>query len=169
MALNYLRSRKLLEDLSNKRLSSLNTLESTMISVEAAAGDIEVRYSISQARFINFCRQIMRMYESSTATLRAVLAHPSLQRESIDQTLDALAEANTDAKEIDDAVRIGADVALNHDDQDVEMELNKLIEEATLESNEHRRVEERLDDGKMKVPREEVLSQVNKATVPSLA
>ena len=109
------------------------------------------------------------MYESSTATLRAVLAHPSLQRESIDQTLDALAEANTDAKEIDDAVRIGADVALNHDDQDVEMELNKLIEEATLESNEHRTVEERLDDGKMKVPREEVLSQVNKATVPSLA
>src|SRR5258708_4126876 len=52
----------------------------------------------------------MRMYESSTATLRAILAHPSLRRESIDQTLDALAEANTDAKEIDDAVRIGADV-----------------------------------------------------------
>jgi charged multivesicular body protein 7 len=114
----------------------------------------------------------MRVYESSTATLRAVLAHPSLQRESIDQTLDALAEANTDAKEIDDAVRIGADVALNvdqNDDQDVEMELNKLIEEATLETNEQRRVKERLDDGKMNVPQEEVLNQVGKATVPSLA
>lgn len=114
----------------------------------------------------------MRMYESSTATLRAVLAHPSLQRESIDQTLDALAEANTDAKEIDDAVRIGADVALNVneiDNEDVEMELNKLIEEAALESNEHLRVEERLADGKMKAPREQVLSQVGKATVPSLA
>ncbi len=42
MALNYLRSRKLLEDLNNKRLTSLTTLESTLISVEAAAGDIEV-------------------------------------------------------------------------------------------------------------------------------
>ena len=108
------------------------------------------------------------MYESSTATLRAVLAHPSLQRESIDQTLDALAEANTNAKEIEDAVRIGADVALNVDqidDEDVEMELTKLIEEVTLESNEHGRVEQRLGDGKMKVPLEEVLSQVSKATV----
>jgi charged multivesicular body protein 7 len=43
MALNYLRSRKQLEELSNKRLNSLNTLESTLLSVEAAAGDIEVR------------------------------------------------------------------------------------------------------------------------------
>ena len=117
----------------------------------------------------------MRMYESSTATLHAILAHPSLRRESIDQTLDALAEANTDAKEIDDAVRIGADVALNaeqDDDETVEMELNKLIEEATLESNQHRRLQDRFGDGKMEVPREEVPGtavEAGKATVPSLA
>ncbi|KAF8350578.1 Snf7-domain-containing protein [Amanita rubescens] len=159
MALNYLRSRKLLEDLNNKRLTSLTTLESTLISVEAAAGDIE----------------IMRMYESSTATLRAILAHPSLKRESIDKTLDALAEANADAKEIDDAVRIGADVALDTnevDDEELETELNKLIEEATMESNEHRKVEERLGDAKMKVPREGFPGgsvEDGRAIVPSLA
>ncbi|KAF8969851.1 hypothetical protein BDZ97DRAFT_1792981 [Flammula alnicola] len=40
-ALSYLRSRKQLEDLLNKRLGSLTTLESTFITVEAAAGDVE--------------------------------------------------------------------------------------------------------------------------------
>ena len=41
-ALAYIRSRKQLEDLLSKRLSSLNTLESTFISVETAVGDVEV-------------------------------------------------------------------------------------------------------------------------------
>lgn len=41
--MSYLRSRKQLEDLLNKRLGALSTLESTFISVEAAAGDVEVR------------------------------------------------------------------------------------------------------------------------------
>ena len=35
-----------MEDLLNKRLGALSTLESTFISVEAAAGDVEVRASI---------------------------------------------------------------------------------------------------------------------------
>ena len=42
-ALGYLKSRKLLEDVLNKRLASLHTLESTFIAVESAAGDIDVR------------------------------------------------------------------------------------------------------------------------------
>jgi len=41
-ALTYIRSRKQLEDLLSKRLGSSSTLESTLISVEAAVGDIEV-------------------------------------------------------------------------------------------------------------------------------
>lgn len=45
VALTYIRSRKQLEDLLSKRLSSLTILESTFISVEAAVGDIEVRGS----------------------------------------------------------------------------------------------------------------------------
>ncbi|KIL69882.1 hypothetical protein M378DRAFT_157122 [Amanita muscaria Koide BX008] len=143
MALNYLRSRKQLEELSNKRLNSLNTLESTLLSVEAAAGDIE----------------IMKVYESSTATLRAILTHPSLQRESIDRTMDALAEANTDAKEVDDAVRIGVDSAVNVDQVDedeLEAELNNLIEEAQAQEAKTERVEEKLGKPTLTVPQEEL-------------
>ena len=43
VALSHLRARKQLEDLLNKRLGSLHTLESTYITVETAAGDVEVR------------------------------------------------------------------------------------------------------------------------------
>ena len=46
----------------------------------------------------------MRTYESRTATLRALLAHPSLQRDVVERTFDALADANADARELDEAV-----------------------------------------------------------------
>ncbi|KAF9475867.1 hypothetical protein BDN70DRAFT_883201 [Pholiota conissans] len=116
-ALSYLRSRKLLEEQLNKRLGSLSTLESTFLTVEAAAGDIK----------------IMKTYESSTATLRAILAHPSIERSSVDKTMEALAEASTDAKELDDAIRIGGDVALGVgeivDDEELEEEWKAMVKE----------------------------------------
>ncbi|KAJ7632803.1 Snf7-domain-containing protein [Roridomyces roridus] len=121
VALAYLRSRKQVEDLLRKRLGTLETLEATLISVETAAGDVE----------------LMKTYESSTATLRTILSHPSLQKDSIEKTMDALAEANADAKEVDEAIRIGGDVALGIDaaidDADIEEELAKLARESEAE------------------------------------
>ncbi|KAJ7087847.1 Snf7-domain-containing protein [Mycena epipterygia] len=119
VALSYLRSRKQFDDLLRKRLGSLETLEATLISVQTAAGDVE----------------IMKSYESSTATLRTILAHPSLQRESIEKTMDAMAEANADAKEVDDAIRIGGDVALGieFDEAELEEELKTLAQEAEVD------------------------------------
>ncbi|KAJ7063483.1 Snf7-domain-containing protein [Mycena amicta] len=110
VALTYLRSRKQFEDLLRKRLGSLETLEATQRTVETAAGDIE----------------ILKSYETSTATLRSILAHPSLERENIDKTMDALAEANADAQEVDQAIRIGGDIALGIDS-------NPAFDEAELE------------------------------------
>ena len=81
--------------------------------------------------------QIMKSYESSTATLRAILAHPSLQREKIDETMEAMASANEDAKEIDDAIRMGADIAQGGaavDDAELEDEWKALVQEAEKES-----------------------------------
>ena len=76
----------------------------------------------------------MKSYDTSAITLRTILAHPSLQRDSIDKTMDALAEANLDAREVDDAVRMGGDVALGMDgtvdDDELDSELKALVEEA---------------------------------------
>ncbi|KAG0699639.1 Snf7-domain-containing protein [Suillus ampliporus] len=120
IALAELRFKKHLEDLLSKRLGSLHNLESTLISVETAAGDVK----------------IMKTYESSTATLKAILSHPSLQRDKIEETMDALAASTADAREIDDAIRMSGDVDAvdtGIDDTELEAELNALVEEAEKE------------------------------------
>ena len=82
----------------------------------------------------------MKAYESSTATLRALLAHPSLQRDAVERTFDALADANADARELDDAVRSGIDLAVGvgasavEDEDEINAELAALVAEAEAEA-----------------------------------
>ncbi|KAF8480603.1 hypothetical protein JB92DRAFT_2766282 [Gautieria morchelliformis] len=127
MAMSYLRSRKQLEDLLSKRLRSLETVQATLLQVESAAGDIE----------------IMKAYETSTMTLKTLLAHPSLNRDKIDETMEAMAEAAADHAEIDEAIKLGgegvaaaAGVAI--DEGDMQKELEQMIEEKEKEEAEER-------------------------------
>lgn len=81
----------------------------------------------------------MKTYESSTATLRTLLADPSLQRDAVERTFDALADANADARELDEAVRSGMDVALGadvslDDEDEIKAELAALEAEAKAEA-----------------------------------
>ncbi|KAH9935034.1 uncharacterized protein B0H18DRAFT_1082745 [Fomitopsis serialis] len=122
IALSHLRAQKQLEALLKQRLGSLDTLHSTLLRVEQSAGDVE----------------IMKSYESSTATLRAILAHPSLQREKVDETMDAMASANADAKEIDDAIHMGTDMA----QADLEDEWKALVQEQEREGAEKAEAEQ---------------------------
>ncbi|KAI0748115.1 hypothetical protein C8Q80DRAFT_1270559 [Daedaleopsis nitida] len=116
-ALTYLRARKQLEEVLKKRLGSLELLQSTLL-------------------------RIMQLYESSTATLREILAHPLLQREKIDETMDAMAAANADAREVDDAIQMGAEMAQAEtavDDSELEAELEALVKEVELERTQAQR------------------------------
>ncbi|KAI5119736.1 hypothetical protein M0805_008666 [Coniferiporia weirii] len=115
VAMTHLKSRKLYEDLLKKRLGSLEILHATLIQVETAAQDVE----------------IMQQYESSTATLRALLAHPSLQQASVEATMDAMAEASAAQRELDETIRAGAleDV----DESALQAELAGLVAEAQEE------------------------------------
>ena len=83
--------------------------------------------------------QIVKAYESSAVTLRALLAHPSLQRDAVERTFDALADANADARELDDAVRSGMDLAVGtsapaEDEDEINAELAALVAEAEAEA-----------------------------------
>ncbi|KAI0362089.1 hypothetical protein OH77DRAFT_1389098 [Trametes cingulata] len=123
IAMAHLRARKQLEEVRTKRLESLGLLESTLLRVETSAGDIE----------------IMKSYESSTATLREILSHPLLQREKIDETMDAMASANADAREVDDAIQMGAEMAQAEtgvDDSELEAELQALVQDVEKEKEE---------------------------------
>lgn len=101
----------------------------------------------------------MRSYETSTATLRAILSHPSLQREKIDETMDAMASANADAKDIDEAIRVGVDMAqtdVGIDESELEAELATLVKEVEAEKAEEDRREKekqaRLASGSLQAP-----------------
>ncbi|OXB35397.1 hypothetical protein LQV05_006205 [Cryptococcus neoformans] len=118
IALSYLRSKRHLEDLLAKRVASSEQLRAVIRSIDQAKGDIE----------------IMAAYETSTSTLTHVLAHPSLSPERIAATTDALAEAMADQEEIDQAVRIGGEVAMGGrrveiDEDELAKELEALVEE----------------------------------------
>ena len=83
----------------------------------------------------------MKSYESSTATLRAILAHPLLQREKIDETMDALATANADAREVDDAIQLSVGMAQSDagvDEDELEAELQALVSEVEVEKTRER-------------------------------
>lgn len=138
VALAHLRFKKSLEEVLTKRLGALQNLESTLMSVEMAAGDIEVSYTTSHtAKVAEDSLQIMKTYEKSTTTLQAILSHPSLQRERVEETIDALAAANATAREVDDAIKIGSDMAAAEiDDSDLEAELKELVKEVENEREE---------------------------------
>ncbi|KAK0459826.1 uncharacterized protein EV420DRAFT_1675979 [Desarmillaria tabescens] len=111
-AAEALRQKRQLQDVLVKRLGALDTLESTLIRVEAAAANVH----------------ILESYAQSTSTLRAILSHPSRWR-----------KPNADAKEIDEAVRIGGDIAVGtneiFDEDELQAELNGLIQESKEEED----------------------------------
>ncbi|KAJ9107977.1 hypothetical protein QFC20_003662 [Naganishia adeliensis] len=118
VALSYLRSKKQLETVLDKRVSAAEQLRSVLRGIENAHGDLE----------------IMRAYESSTAALKNVLSHPSLQRDHVDATMDALAETMADQQEIDDAIQSGGQLAvsasgLEADEDELARELEGLVKE----------------------------------------
>src|SRR5882757_4861141 len=77
----------------------------------------------------------MKLYESSTVTLRTILSHPSLQRDKIDETMEALHSATEDAKDVDLTIRLAseAEQATTIDDEEIERELRALVRDVEAE------------------------------------
>ncbi|OCF40884.1 charged multivesicular body protein 7 [Kwoniella heveanensis CBS 569] len=132
IALSYLRSKKQLEDLLAKRVASAEQLGAVIRSIDQARGDAE----------------IMAAYETSTSTLRSVLSDPSLSPDRIAETTDALADAMADQEEIDQAVRIGGELAMGSrrvvevDEDELAAELADLVEEEKAEQEREREREQ---------------------------
>ena len=116
----------------------------------------------------------MKLYETSTVTLRTILSHPSLQRDKIDETMDALHTATEDAKDVDLTIRLAgeAEQATVIDDDEIERELRALVqdaedekraakERAALEDSE--RLEERLADVKTPADIPDAVSEQGRA------
>ncbi|KAJ9113220.1 hypothetical protein QFC22_006059 [Naganishia vaughanmartiniae] len=139
VALSYLRSKKQLESVLEKRVGAAEQLRSVLRGIENAHGDVE----------------IMKVYEASTATLTTVLSHPSLQRDHIDSTMDALAETMADQQEIDDAIQSGGQLAVSAagleeaDEDALQKELEGLVIEREEEEVKVKQLEEQKQEREM--------------------
>lgn len=92
----------------------------------------------------------MKSYESSTATLRMILGHPSLQRGKVEETMDAMASASADARDVEDAIKIGGESAAAEagiDDSELEAELQALIKNSEGEREAAEAIERLKGDG----------------------
>jgi charged multivesicular body protein 7 len=144
IALSYLRSKKQLEELLPKRLRSLETIQTTLDQVESARHDIEVYSSHLHLYQSNRYPQIMKAYETSTSTLRTILSDPALQRDRVDATLDAMAEANAEYKEIEETIEAGMpDTGEVVDEDELAKELEALVQEREREEKEEKERKER--------------------------
>ena len=112
----------------------------------------------------------MKLYETSAVTLRTILSHPSLQRDKIDETMDALHTATEEAKDVDLTIRLAGEVeqATIIDDDEIERELRVLVQDAEAEklaANERaaledsKRLEERLGEVNTPTDLPEVLGE----------
>lgn len=90
----------------------------------------------------------MKAYETSTATLTNLLTHPLLQRDKINETMEAMAEASADHAEIDQAIRLGGEAvaaaggATTIDEDELQKELQQMIEEKEREEAEMKELQE---------------------------
>ncbi|CAE6535843.1 unnamed protein product [Rhizoctonia solani] len=123
LALSMLRSRKELETLLKLRLGALETVQTALMKIETAAGDIAAS-------------PIMKAYETSSATLKELLADPRLQREHIDQTMESMADALADHKEVEEAIALGGVPSDPAEDDELARELQQLVEENEREAQE---------------------------------
>ena len=80
---------------------------------------------------------IMSAYQSATTSLKTLLAHPSLQRDNVENTMDDLRETLADQKEIEEIVTSTGEEVSGIDgdevDEEIREELERLQEEADLE------------------------------------
>ena len=119
LALSHLRSKKGLTDLLSKRTLAFENLQAVLLKIEAAESDVA----------------ILSAYQSATSSLRSLLAHPSLQKEHVENTMDAMQDALADQKEIEDVIKIGGqqtsglDIAMD----EIEEELRQMQREAEEE------------------------------------
>ncbi|OAV96391.1 hypothetical protein PTTG_04034 [Puccinia triticina 1-1 BBBD Race 1] len=111
IAATQLKSKKALQTVLSQRIGILETLNGVYLKIEQASTDAE----------------IMNAYETSTKTLKSLLAEPALKLDRVSQTMDNLQEVLADQKEIDEAINQGYDSSAI-DDQEIAAELAGLLD-----------------------------------------
>lgn len=72
--------------------------------------------------------RIMKAYETSTFTLRSLISHPALKRETVGGVLDGMGDAREDRKEVEGVITSGVEVEVEGiDEGELELEFEVLL------------------------------------------
>ncbi|SPO27494.1 uncharacterized protein UTRI_10611 [Ustilago trichophora] len=129
-ATSYLRSRKALEQVLEKRMAVRENMATVMMKIEQAQSDVDV----------------MRAYRASSEVLKSVLGREELRLENVEKTMEGLQEALVGQREVDEVIR-GESAVDGVDEEELLQELKALEEE--------KREEERLKEEKQKTVEKE--------------
>lgn len=108
----------------------------------------------------------MAAYSLSSSALTSILSHPSLQRSHLDSTLESLSDIMADAQEIEEAIQIGGQIALEAggvqppEEDDLEKELAALVLDTKQEE-----VEKEVEAKKSQAEKPAAPAQMSKPTL----
>ncbi|SAM82913.1 uncharacterized protein UBRO_03449 [Ustilago bromivora] len=118
-AASYLRSRKALDEVLEKRMVTRETLTNVVLKIEQAKSDVEV----------------LGAYKASDEVLRQVLDREEMKVENVERVMEGLEESLASQREVDDALRgsgtgVGGEMV---DEEELERELERLVDEKRRE------------------------------------
>ncbi|KAI9480279.1 MAG: Snf7-domain-containing protein [Benjaminiella poitrasii] len=117
-ALYCLKRKKNLHEILERRLKSMETMDTILMKIESSQDDI----------------QVIQAFNMGASALKSLLGKDGLSIESVDDAMEKIQTVLDDQKEIEDALQIGTDDFLNIDDDEIENELSQLIKESDSES-----------------------------------
>ncbi|TPX33864.1 hypothetical protein SmJEL517_g03371 [Synchytrium microbalum] len=150
-----LKQRKMVEDVLEKRLASLATLEAIIDKLQAAETDAE----------------LISVYQIGTRTLQEFVSHTGLTVAKVDATMDALDDVLADQREVEDAMMTGnAMVQPNISEDELEQELDSILAEQAKPAVPVAAVNV-VTEGTQKVDgsvNDELLRELDELTVPTI-
>ncbi|KAI7897422.1 Snf7-domain-containing protein [Mucor mucedo] len=111
-ALYCLKRKKNLQQILERRLQSLETMDNILLKIQTSKDDL----------------QVVQAFNMGADTLRDVLGSDGLTLESVDEAMQNIQSAFEDQKEIEEAMKMG-DIS-EYADEDLEDELSQLIRES---------------------------------------
>ncbi|KAI8347646.1 Snf7-domain-containing protein [Blakeslea trispora] len=128
-ALYCLKRKKNLQQILERRLKSMETMDTILMKIESSQDDL----------------QIVQAFNTGADTLKSLLGDNGLSVESVDEAMSQLQYVLQDQKEIEDAMKMGMDdiSAMDTDSTDIEDELSHLIQEE--EQQKQQQQQQKLD------------------------
>ncbi|KAI7852395.1 Snf7-domain-containing protein [Circinella umbellata] len=116
-ALYAFKKKKHLLEILDRRLKSLETMETLLMKIEASQNDL----------------QVVQAFNIGADALRSILSNQNLSVDTVDEAMLNVQQAFQDQKEVEDAIVDGVDQAnrlnIEEDDEDLEKELAELEEQ----------------------------------------